>query len=141
MTDWTQALCRHADPDSWFPEAGNDRTNEPAKATCWRCPILHACQTWALNRPDEFGIWGALTEHDRTRVRSGHATAADVIAADQQRAAERDELGRRRTQRSGLQPCGTPAAFQRHKYYGEDPCDACKQAQRAYNRERRSQTA
>lgn len=25
-----------------------------------------------------------------------------------------------------LQPCGTRAAYARHRYNGEDPCDACK---------------
>jgi hypothetical protein len=33
-----------------------------------------------------------------------------------------------------LQPCGTPAAWKRHRRNGEDPCDPCKAARRAYNR-------
>jgi hypothetical protein len=35
-----------------------------------------------------------------------------------------------------LKPCGTNAAYQRHLYYGQDPCDACMQAHLAKNRER-----
>lgn len=36
-----------------------------------------------------------------------------------------------------LQPCGTPAAYQRHLRRREDPCDACKAA----NRKRSSEAA
>lgn len=32
--------------------------------------------------------------------------------------------------RPATQPCGTVAAFRRHKRAGEEPCDACKQAER-----------
>jgi hypothetical protein len=32
-----------------------------------------------------------------------------------------------------VQPCGTKAAYNRHKKYGEEPCDACRQANRAHN--------
>ena len=31
-----------------------------------------------------------------------------------------------------LHPCGTPAAYQRHRYHGETPCDECKKANRVY---------
>lgn len=32
----------------------------------------------------------------------------------------------------GLEPCGTHAAFNRHKDHGEMPCDACVVAEGAY---------
>lgn len=31
-----------------------------------------------------------------------------------------------------LQPCGTPAAYQRHLRRGEEPCDPCLTAANAY---------
>ena len=34
-----------------------------------------------------------------------------------------------------LEPCGTPAAFQRHKYYGEEPCQPCRDASNEKNNE------
>jgi hypothetical protein len=34
-----------------------------------------------------------------------------------------------------LLPCGTYAAFNRHKSRGETPCDACREAKREYDRE------
>lgn len=33
-----------------------------------------------------------------------------------------------------LQPCGTPAAYMRHKYRGQDACRACLDAMRERNR-------
>jgi hypothetical protein len=35
-----------------------------------------------------------------------------------------------------LQPCGTPAAAQRHRYRGEEMCEPCAAAQRAYDESR-----
>ena len=32
--------------------------------------------------------------------------------------------------RPASEPCGTPAAFRRHKRNGEEPCDACGQAEK-----------
>lgn len=31
-----------------------------------------------------------------------------------------------------LQPCGTPAAWQRHRYRKEEPCQPCKEAMRSF---------
>jgi hypothetical protein len=33
------------------------------------------------------------------------------------------------------QPCGTYAAFQRHKRHGEEPCVACREAYNAHQRD------
>lgn len=35
------------------------------------------------------------------------------------------------------QPCGTPAAYRRHKTHGQEPCEPCTQAYRAQQAERR----
>ena len=35
-----------------------------------------------------------------------------------------------------LQPCGTHAAYSRHLYRDETPCDACRTAERAYQNAR-----
>ncbi len=37
-----------------------------------------------------------------------------------------------------LQPCGTPAAYQRHYKRGEEPCGACREAKADYQREYRT---
>jgi hypothetical protein len=36
-----------------------------------------------------------------------------------------------------LQPCGTLAAYTRHRYNGEEPCDDCKAAETRRTRQRR----
>ena len=36
------------------------------------------------------------------------------------------------------QPCGTPAAYQRHIRRGEKPCEPCREAWRAYIASQRS---
>lgn len=40
---------------------------------------------------------------------------------------------------AGLKPCGTHAAYVRHKKRGEPPCGRCRQAERAYQRNRNRQ--
>ena len=35
-----------------------------------------------------------------------------------------------------LQPCGTRAAYVRHRNYGQEPCDPCTNANRAYEASR-----
>jgi hypothetical protein len=37
---------------------------------------------------------------------------------------------------SGLQPCGTVAAYKRHLYNQQEPCRACRTANHAYERAR-----
>lgn len=49
-----------------------------------------------------------------------------------------DSPSRRRA--AGLKPCGTHAAYNRHKSRGEEPCEACKRGEREYQ-SRRDYTA
>ena len=37
--------------------------------------------------------------------------------------------------RQASQPCGTPAAYRRHRRQGEEPCEDCRRAMSAWNRE------
>lgn len=34
---------------------------------------------------------------------------------------------------SDVKPCGTNAAYRRHKRHGEKPCESCRQAHHRYN--------
>jgi hypothetical protein len=38
--------------------------------------------------------------------------------------------------RPATQPCGTAAAYKRHIYHGEEPCEACREANRTADREK-----
>lgn len=49
-----------------------DEEEEPdkvvqAKAICWSCPIRQECLTRAMERKEEYGIWGGLTAEERNR--------------------------------------------------------------------------
>lgn len=67
--DWRhRAACRDEDPELFFPIGTSGpalEQVEQAKAVCRRCPVAAECLTWALDRPEEYGIWGGLTEGER----------------------------------------------------------------------------
>jgi WhiB family redox-sensing transcriptional regulator len=68
---FTGALCAQTDPEIFFPDKG-ERSHE-AKALCMGCEHLIACQTWALENDERFGVWGGLSEADRKKIRKGAA--------------------------------------------------------------------
>lgn len=47
-----------------------------AKDICRACPLIEACQSWAVERPSLDGVWGATTPLDRRRIRMGRMEAA-----------------------------------------------------------------
>jgi WhiB family transcriptional regulator, redox-sensing transcriptional regulator len=63
------AACRGADPELFFPD-GKDRFArgqvKTAKLICRACPVTGLCLSWALTSGQEAGIWGGLTEEERT---------------------------------------------------------------------------
>ena len=86
--------------------AGYMRHYRAREAACVRC--LEAWRIYTRARKAE----------QRERERRGIVVRA-----------VRDEL-------AGLQPCGTHAAFARHRVNGETPCDLCREAERTYQRAR-----
>lgn len=75
--EWMRdGLCRQVDPDIFFhPDKGQDTPGrlEAARKTCQACEVLSTCREWILDREDagmrEYGMWGAMTEGERTKVR------------------------------------------------------------------------
>lgn len=71
--DWRdKASCRDEDPALFFPNGDSGPWLlgiEQAKAICRACPVLEACGQWAADNRVEYGIYGALTEQERTAVR------------------------------------------------------------------------
>src|SRR5690606_19682515 len=71
--DWRDlAACRDEDPELFFPIGTSGPALlqvEQAKAVCRRCPVAAECLTWALGHPEEYGIWGGLTEGERRALR------------------------------------------------------------------------
>lgn len=87
------AACRGMDPDLFHPHRDSPRRDiDQALAVCQNCPVTTECLTDALRwggNADQ-GIRGGTTALQRRRLRSKPRPA-------------------------GLQPCGTDAAYQRHR--------------------------
>lgn len=68
-------LCREADPEAWYPvrDKGDGcvgvTSGKHAKRVCARCPVRVECLNWALEHDERFGIWGGLSERERTKLR------------------------------------------------------------------------
>ncbi|MER5883323.1 WhiB family transcriptional regulator [Streptomyces sp. NPDC001941] len=76
--DWrTQGSCTVVDPELFFPAGNTSRALSQAaraKAVCSRCPVALECLHWAVRCGEPSGIWGGLTEHERSRLGGRHRT-------------------------------------------------------------------
>lgn len=86
---------------------------------CATCPVKTACLAAATD--DDHGIWGGMTRDERR---------AKPKTAPKPKPKPRTP-----------QPCGTKAAYQRHRYKGEPACDACRKAIRAASKAQREKAA
>ena len=71
-TPWmADGLCAQTDPEIFFPpdEPGRRHSAEPARRICRNCPVQAECLDFALNQENLYGIWGATTPNQRTRLR------------------------------------------------------------------------
>lgn len=67
-TRWADfGRCVGVDPDLFFPRRGQNPA--PAKALCRQCSVRSQCLEWALATNQKHGIWGAMTEGQRRRLR------------------------------------------------------------------------
>lgn len=57
-----------ADPALWYPESGDYRSAEVAKAICAICPVRDLCLADAILRREEHGIWHS-SHRERQRLR------------------------------------------------------------------------
>lgn len=64
-----QALCRQMiDPNGYY--ADRRTTSEVAAlALCAACPVRQHCLQDALDRDDQFGIWGGTSPAERRQLR------------------------------------------------------------------------
>ena len=62
------APCGQADPEAFFVDPGGNV--DPAKAVCAGCDVEEMCREWAIARPQEHGVWGGMTENERSRERA-----------------------------------------------------------------------
>lgn len=72
LWDWQlHGACREHDTEEFFHpqgERGAARRNRiiAAKKICASCPVVAACRTHALAVREPYGVWGGLSEDDRT---------------------------------------------------------------------------
>ena len=61
-----RAACVTADAAIFFPE-GHESDAE-AKQVCAGCPVRDRCRDYALAAREESGVWGGLSEDERTAL-------------------------------------------------------------------------
>jgi WhiB family transcriptional regulator, redox-sensing transcriptional regulator len=75
--DWQLAgSCRRLDTALFFHPDGERgparaRRERSAKAICRECPVRAQCAAHALKVREPYGVWGGLTEAERTRLIAG----------------------------------------------------------------------
>lgn len=80
-TWFTRAACRAVDRLLFFEpedEAPKRRVKRirAAKAVCAECPVRQECLSFALSRPERYGIWGGFTSRERATLKRGSAGPA-----------------------------------------------------------------
>ena len=75
--DWADhAACRAEDPELFFPDGNTGPALlqlEEAKAVCRRCEVAQTCLTWAIDSGQDAGVWGGLSEEERSALKSDNA--------------------------------------------------------------------
>lgn len=70
----SRGKCLGYPPEVFFPDEHPRRRRrereEEAKRICYGCPVMVSCREHALKTPENYGIWGALTAHERARLLS-----------------------------------------------------------------------
>lgn len=75
--DWrAKAVCKGDDTDTWFPQAANTLGVLAAKEACFGCPVMLACAQHALTHRIDDGVWGGLSEAQRTKIHGQYRDAA-----------------------------------------------------------------
>jgi len=69
---WSLAACSSADPDLFFPisQSGPSAAQiRRAKAVCAQCVVRSECLEYALAADPMQGVWGGMSEEERTLLR------------------------------------------------------------------------
>ncbi|GAB4080488.1 MULTISPECIES: WhiB family transcriptional regulator [Modestobacter] len=72
--DWQlHGACRGESTSLFFHPDGERgparaRRQAAAKAVCGRCPVLESCLKHALSVREPYGVWGGMSEEERTRL-------------------------------------------------------------------------
>lgn len=131
--EWTtRAACRAADPDLFDTCCAAKTVPHDAATWCNACPVRQQCLDMAMRieagtaATYRFGIFGGLAPQQRADLFPTWAQQQGVSP---------------HATRSGLAPCGTAAAYRRHKRNNEPIDQACETAHLQMGRERRAAQA
>jgi len=105
------AACRDEDPELFFPIGTTGPALlqiEEARSVCFSCPLMNRCADDAMTRSESDGVWGGLSEDDRTWLRRRARDELGARWAELTRT-ERDTLLARLTRRLRLAERGRPA--------------------------------
>ena len=84
---WQQdAACGDHDTRLFFHPAGErgrsfEARERAAKRVCAQCPVLAQCRAYALETREPYGVWGGLTEDERSTLIRRRRRAAAAAAA------------------------------------------------------------
>ena len=71
--DWRhRAECLNEDPELFFPIGSSGPAMaqvERAKAVCQRCDVQEVCLKWALDKNQDAGVWGGMSEDERRTLK------------------------------------------------------------------------
>jgi WhiB family redox-sensing transcriptional regulator len=80
FTEFGTPPCAESNPDAFFCDEPIDGLilnravysfEKEAKIICSTCPYQERCLKYALDHPEEQGIWGMSTEKQRRKIRRG----------------------------------------------------------------------
>lgn len=77
LPDLSDGLCVGCDyPDAWHADIHRQaKARRVAKHICTMCPAVGRCRDYALKNDETLtGIWGALTEKERAKIRARQKT-------------------------------------------------------------------
>ncbi|GAQ54854.1 WhiB family transcriptional regulator [Streptomyces acidiscabies] len=77
VTWQSEAACRSADLNTFYPDPADLDSVATAKALCARCPVRRVCLDAALETNDPHGIRGGLTEEERAPLHENVALRMD----------------------------------------------------------------
>lgn len=81
--DWRDdSACLDEDPELFFPIGTTGPALaqiEEAKAVCRRCAVIDECLRWALDRGEDAGVWGGLSEAERLTLKRHNARARRAV--------------------------------------------------------------
>ena len=100
------AACDGTDNATFFPEIGG--STREAKRVCAVCPVRGDCLAYALDNRIAFGVWGGLSEQQRSRLLAPVVHVPRTVAVTAKRCAScgrtksADEFYRHRRRADGL---------------------------------------